>query len=593
MGSIDFAYPAGDESEISSDEWDIGLPEKKPSIKKSDCCIMFGGLYYIFVVVVVVKMCKFSLQKEVDTAPADDKVSALKIAISKGDVETVEQLLDNGMDVDSRLDYDWTPLMCAVSVANQDLTKILLDRGASANFSKDHWTVLMACCTASAPEEKICSCLELLLSRNADPNLVDRSHMSCLMLVSRDGYSKAINLLVSHGASVNSQDLNGFTALCYAVQYGREESVLKLLQLGADKNIKTKLGKTATDLATQFKHLQIIRILASTSGQNSCANPFYSEESRDCANKLDDLELLFHGLGLGYLTDIINDHDISWSQLLTMDSNDLQEMGITEPGDQQKVLRAVQQMELDKVDLETVSELGAVNAGSEELHTFLVSVKQQCSYLTETIQDVVSRFPRRASQMVFTLDPNGETQSVCNQLLIQTKDLQQEVTLLRNLLCQMDQAEDCSHVPTLPSGLSLRWRRVLKGAALSSLGAGVLALLLLRLSKGPSTLLLGKEKLKKTHWGKRETSRRTTVKEGSTPMDGQAVDVTRTDQQPSCVFVVMAEVGRLRGKIQRVEVWSRAPARQIRSKMEETQNDKAFPRLRTRTDNPSEEPGQN
>ncbi|KAK7913696.1 hypothetical protein WMY93_013907 [Mugilogobius chulae] len=44
------------------------------------------------------------------------------------------------------------------------------------------------------------------------------------------------------------------------------------------------------------------------------------------------------------------------------------------------------------------------------------------------------------------------------------------------------------------------------------------------------------EKLKKNPiGGKRETSRRTTVKEGSTPMDGQAVDVTRTDVCPDVI----------------------------------------------------------
>lgn len=32
----------------------------------------------------------------------------------------------------------------------------------------------MVCVTASAKEDKIVRCVELLLSRNADPNMVDR-----------------------------------------------------------------------------------------------------------------------------------------------------------------------------------------------------------------------------------------------------------------------------------------------------------------------------------------------------------------------------------------------------------------------------------
>lgn len=40
------------------------------------------------------------------------------------------------MDVDTKLGFEWTPLMCAVDVANYDLAKLLLDKGANASFSK-------------------------------------------------------------------------------------------------------------------------------------------------------------------------------------------------------------------------------------------------------------------------------------------------------------------------------------------------------------------------------------------------------------------------------------------------------------------------
>ncbi|XP_054476577.1 ankyrin repeat, SAM and basic leucine zipper domain-containing protein 1 isoform X2 [Anoplopoma fimbria] len=458
------AFPAGDESDASNDEWDIGcLDEKSPLNKDWD-----------------------------DAVPnAQDNVSLLKRAISKGDVGTVQQLLDDGVDVETRLGFEWTPLMCAVSVANYDLAKLLLDRGASANFSKDHWTVLMASCTASASEDKIARCVEILLSRNADPNMVDRSQMTCLMLAAREGYSKVINLLVSHGAEINVQDGNGFTALSVAVQYGREEAVLKLLQLGADKTLRTKDGKSPADLAVTFKHTQMGRILASSS-HISTVQAFSSMEetlskffktnsdpppSKESVTKLDDLELLLHGLGLGYLTDIMAENDITWSYLLTMEKEDLEKVGITDPEDQQKVLSAVQQMHLDKVDLDTISLPEPADSGSEDLHNFLISVRHQCCYLTETIQDVIGRFPRQASQLVFSLDPKREAQAVCNQLVVQTKDLQKEVACLRNLLCQMDEAGDCCQLPKPGSHGNRRMRLTLTRVALSALGATFLLLL--------------------------------------------------------------------------------------------------------------------
>ncbi|KAM6937002.1 ankyrin repeat, SAM and basic leucine zipper domain-containing protein 1 [Xenentodon cancila] len=361
------------------------------------------------------------------------------------------------MNVETRLDFGWTPLMCAVRVANYDLAKLLLDRGASANFSKDHLTVLMVSCTASASEDKIARCVELLLSRNADPNLVDRSQMTCLMLAARDGYSKIINLLVSHGARIDVQDASGYTALSIAVQYGREKAVLKLLQLGANKAIKTKSGKSPADLAEIFKHPEICRILKSsthssalqtlTSRMETQSDLMTKSESpavKQSVTKLNDLELLLHGLDLGHLTDVITENDITWSHLLTMEKEDFEKIGITDPVDQQKVLSAVQQMHLDKVDLDTIKQPGAADSGSEDLLNFLISVNQQCSYLTETVQDVISRFPHGASQLVFSLDHNKEPQAVCNQLVVQTKDLEKEVACLHHLLCQVKRMDDAN-----------------------------------------------------------------------------------------------------------------------------------------------------
>lgn len=40
------------------------------------------------------------------------------------------------MDVDTKLGFGWSPLMCAVNVADCELAELLLNRGANASFSK-------------------------------------------------------------------------------------------------------------------------------------------------------------------------------------------------------------------------------------------------------------------------------------------------------------------------------------------------------------------------------------------------------------------------------------------------------------------------
>lgn len=470
MGSyMDFGFPAGYESETNSDEEDVRRLEKKA----------VGA-------------------KNLDPDLPDQnecQVSRLKKAISNGDTDTVKALLDRGMDVETKLGFGWSPLMCAVNVANYELAKLLLDRGADACFSKDHWTVLMASIMASGNEDQIVSCVGLLLSRKADPNTVDRSQITCLMLAAKVGYSKIINLLASHGAELDAQDNMGFTALHVAVQHSQQEAVLKLLQLGADKRIKSNSGKSPVDLAASQKKTQISRILSSTS-HGATLQPFCSMEenlskffktntelpsSQECVAKMDEVELLLHGLELGHLTEIMAEHDITWGYLLTMEKEDLQKIGVTDPSDQQKLLDAIEQMHVNQVDLETLSQMAVREPSSEDLQSFLNCLRQECCDLTEVIRDVNHRFPRHRSQLVFTLDPKKEAQAICNQVIIQTKDLQREVMCLRNLLVKVSAAaDDCGPPPAAPR----RSRMSLGTAALGALGAATILLYLCRTTRG-------------------------------------------------------------------------------------------------------------
>ncbi|XP_061899003.1 ankyrin repeat, SAM and basic leucine zipper domain-containing protein 1 [Entelurus aequoreus] len=453
-------FPAGYDSDTSSDDWYMELPRDKQTASW--------------------------LNEDAETVlpNAEDEVGLLKKAINRGDVGMIGHLLDNGMDVETKLGHDFSPLMCAVSVADDKVTKVLLDRGADANFSsRDGWTVLMASCTAPAKEEKIARCVAVLLSRNADPNKVDTSDVTCLMLAAKEDYCKVINLLASYGADLNMQDLDGYTALSFAVRNCREKAVLKLLQLGADSTIRTKSGMDPAELAVNFNHTQISSILASSIIADP-VQPFSTMEetlsnfiktstqpppsaSGESVPKLDELELLLHGLHLSHLTDIIHEKDITWSDLLTMDKEDLEKVGITDPDEQQKVLSAAQQVHLDKVDLDTIEQLGVSDAASEELLNFLIRLKQHCCCLTERIHDTISLFPTHVSQLVFSLDPKKEAQAMCKELLAQTKDLQTEVCCLHDLLCQMNETPHHCQLPR-PAPRGNRMLRPLTGIAVAA-----------------------------------------------------------------------------------------------------------------------------
>lgn len=66
----------------------------------------------------------------------------------------------------------------AVSIYHCEVTRCICHASLPQLFDSllcaDHWTVLMASITASAREDHIASCVDLLLSRKADPNVADR-----------------------------------------------------------------------------------------------------------------------------------------------------------------------------------------------------------------------------------------------------------------------------------------------------------------------------------------------------------------------------------------------------------------------------------
>ncbi|NXS31146.1 ASZ1 protein, partial [Pomatostomus ruficeps] len=221
----------GDEGSDSDDgDWDIGVVRQEP--------------------------------QQLDQMLQADKNEALKKALFRGDMSLIEELLNSGISIETSFQFGWTPLMCAASVANFAVVRLLLDRGANACFEIDKYTVLMAACTAQASEENILNTVELLLSRNADPNLSCRKQMTALMYAARKGYPRVVAFLVAHGSHINAQDENGYTALIWAAQHGHRSVILKLLELGADKNLQTKDEKTAADLAKINKHSEIFSLLS-------------------------------------------------------------------------------------------------------------------------------------------------------------------------------------------------------------------------------------------------------------------------------------------------------------------------------------------
>ncbi len=146
---------------------------------------------------------------------------ALRKAVSKGNKEKVEFLLDCGFDVNP---HDGGP--SALYLALKKSSKKL-----------------------SIPGRNYPEIARLLLNRGADPNFQDPWGISPLMKASSSNLLETVNLLIDHGANVNARNEGGGTALMIASNRGHPDIVATLISRGAIIDLVDNRGESAFDQA--------------------------------------------------------------------------------------------------------------------------------------------------------------------------------------------------------------------------------------------------------------------------------------------------------------------------------------------------------
>nr|Q108U1.1 RecName: Full=Ankyrin repeat, SAM and basic leucine zipper domain-containing protein 1; AltName: Full=Germ cell-specific ankyrin, SAM and basic leucine zipper domain-containing protein [Loxodonta africana]ABG66651.1 GASZ [Loxodonta africana] len=430
-------------------------------------------------------------QKLTSPLPTEEKNEIFKKALTTGDISLVEELLDSGISVESSFRYGWTPLMYAASVANVELVRVLLDRGANASFEKDKHTVLITACSARGSQEQILKCVELLLSRNADPNVACRRLMTPIMYAARDGHPQVVALLVAQGAEVNAQDENGYTALTWAARQGHKNVVLKLLELGANKMLQTKDGKTPSEVANKNKHPEIFSLLSLTLNPLEGKLQQLTKEETICkllttdSDKekdyifssyaaFGDLEIFLYGLGLEHMTDLLKERDISLRHLLTMRKDEFSKNGIASR-DQQKILAALKELAVEEIKFGELPEVAKLEISGDEFLSFLLKLNKQCGHLITAVQNIITELPVSSHKIVLEWASPQNFTSVCEELVSNVEDLSEEVCKLKDLIqkLQNERENDPTHIPSVEEASP--WRsRILKRTAVTVCGFGFL-----------------------------------------------------------------------------------------------------------------------
>ncbi len=126
-------------------------------------------------------------------------------------VETVQQLIQNGADVNGRDSAGKTPL---------------------------HW--------AGGADPAV---IVALLQAGADVNAVDSLNRAPIHFVTATGSAESITILLNAGADVNARTANDWTPLHGVAKFGAPENVALLIDAGADAGARNEMGESPFDLA--------------------------------------------------------------------------------------------------------------------------------------------------------------------------------------------------------------------------------------------------------------------------------------------------------------------------------------------------------
>ena len=171
----------------------------------------------------------------------------------------INELLDNGANVNARTDYEKTPLHIASSFGNMEVAKALLDRGADVDArSVKQYTPLHFACDEGNMELAMA-----LVNRGADIHARNKYQWTPLHKACGQGYMELAMALIDKGADINANNKEGKTPLDLIKKPEDrkkiEEYVLQSLRLKTKRNFITtkKQWKIYLDdeHAEQFENL--------------------------------------------------------------------------------------------------------------------------------------------------------------------------------------------------------------------------------------------------------------------------------------------------------------------------------------------------
>jgi len=151
----------------------------------------------------------------------------LEQAALNGQAETIKDLIEHGVDINTRNTSGHSPLHLAATKGNSEVLQLLLENGAEVDAVAADSGRTSLHYAASLGHVELC---ELLVRYGADPDAQTSRLETPLHLAVAGGHAAVVSLLLKYHARLDIRDTNGMTPLQQAETVNKREIVTLIRQ---------------------------------------------------------------------------------------------------------------------------------------------------------------------------------------------------------------------------------------------------------------------------------------------------------------------------------------------------------------------------
>jgi len=191
--------------------------------------------------------------------------TALFIAVERKHLSVAQNLLNLGVDVNSRDSMGQSSLHRATRAKRRDMVRFLIEHNAEIDCQNDDGRTPWSANVRGSDEQT----LKVLLSAGADPSTKGHQGVSELYIAAQNGETAVVKLMLDSGTNPSLRTQFDWAPLHWAAYYGHFDCVNLLIQAGAELSPTSDQDASPLDLALRANQIGIVDILARAGAKES------------------------------------------------------------------------------------------------------------------------------------------------------------------------------------------------------------------------------------------------------------------------------------------------------------------------------------